>query len=343
MLREIIRALFPHYGTFTKIETSPAKPGEFDESWVARLEDALFLNHAEVAEFAETISSEKDRFAFLTRSVLEWVYRYAQGMDSPYEIVRSSRFVVMAPEGLAKELAVDCESIARQVDQFLLNVAAEPRPYPVAILAFRDEVSYYNYTAAFHDEETTEVALSGGTFFGGDRNHHIVLNSNFSAREIHLNPTLAHELSHCAMAHLELPAWIDEGITQNIEEAITGVPYEEVLTLRERPKLNREAWTPETIQYLWTGGAFFIPELQEYAYYFSRVLINLIKCELCQQPQEFADFVLQVDPADAGDAVFRAIFGQGLGVLIEEVLGGNAEDWQPKPESWNQDLSDPCN
>ena len=201
--------------------------------------------------------------------------------------------------------------------------------YPIAIIAFpSNQPFYYSYARFFSSDAIEEEAGSGGLFLGSPLNHHIVIQLYQGGYEY--QSVLAHELSHSFLADLPLPTWIDEGITQNIEETVVGVPYQEVLSIRELTERNREVWNIENIQYLWDGRAFKMPETQELAYFFSRVLVNLIKDEICVSNDEFVKFVATADWRDAGAKAFEQLFGQPLGVLVEEVLGGAADDWQPQ-------------
>jgi len=330
-MRKLLKSIFPNKQIAAHKVNGPAfKPGDFDESLLLESKGLAHLDFIRVMEHAETIRDAEDQSSYLTNTVLEWLYRLSQQVGDDFQILRTKHFAVLAPKLDAKVIAEFCESTRESMVSMFSKLPRNELGYPIAIIAFPSEQDfYYSYLYFFSSDDIKEEAASAGMFYNSPLNHHIVFQL-YSQGNQQYQSILAHELSHSFLAGLYLPPWVDEGITQNIEESVVGFPYGRVSNIREIAERNREVWNTENIQFLWDGSAFKITETQEYAYFFSQVLVNLIKDEICLSNDEFVQFVSTADWKDAGARAFEEIFGQPLGVLVEEVLGGKADDWQPK-------------
>ncbi len=335
MIKTLAKVFFPDRITIEPIEGPFFPPEKFDLAWVFETEGLFHLDFPKVQKSAANIVSAGERSRFLTEVVLEWVYQLSLQLESNYRMVRTKHFVVLAPAGYENGLAEFCQKTRITTKNLLSKIVLDDLEYPVAIIAFDStEPYYYSYQYAYLPEDATETAASGGTFYGSPANHHICLQHPFGHDKATYERTIAHELSHCLLTHLNLPMWLDEGITQIVEEAVAGGQYVETLEVRALTKRNREYWSAATIQKLWTGESFYIEESQELSYYFSKALVHLIRSELCNSPDDFTKFVTTANKADAGEAAFKAIFGESLGVLVEEALGNSKINWSPKPAEW---------
>ena len=70
-----------------------------------------------------------------------------------------------------------------------------------------------------------------------------------------IEPVIAHEMTHAALAHLKLPKWLDEGIAVNTEHRISTVTVHREHAMELIAK-HRDFWNPEKMQEFWTGESF---------------------------------------------------------------------------------------
>ncbi|MEM7697225.1 MAG: hypothetical protein AAF236_02335 [Verrucomicrobiota bacterium] len=332
----MIRRLFQRPSAFEPVEARALNAHELDPAWFPEENGCVYLRFDLVEHYLRGSVPEQDRSDFRALAIADWTIRLADCFPD-YSVVRSQHFVTLAPTGHETGVAKNAERIGKQVRSSLSKVAGSPRDYPLAVLAFGEADHYYSYISAFYDSSLETYAMSGGLFIEDPQNAQIVFHGAFgleTAQHDVSSRVLAHELCHAELFHLQLPMWLEEGITQDVEDSILNPAYEEPLTVRARPQRNREVWSPQNIQKLWTGLAFFEPELNEFAYYFSRALVSLIRSELCRSPADFASFLVEAGRGDAGEKAFIDTFGDSLGVLVEEILGGDSNAWRPQPDSW---------
>jgi hypothetical protein len=147
----------------------------------------------------------------------------------------------------------------------------EPIP-PIALVALATTESYYSFVSHFHPEEG-EWGTSGGMYIndGPDSFPVIALPTNLKWA---LEQTIAHELTHHALRGVELPLWVEEGITQMMEERVTGVPNFKLD--REMLERHRERWLESEMATFLSGEAFSSAEedTQELAYHLSQLVVR---------------------------------------------------------------------
>ena len=96
------------------------------------------------------------------------------------------------------------------------------------MLAFHDTDTYYDYIADMYPE-TGEFALTGGMFI--DRGYgHLAMCMAYAGDH---DRTIAHELSHALLRHLPLPLWLNEGVTQVIEDIVVDRSWRGCSTLEQ--------------------------------------------------------------------------------------------------------------
>lgn len=313
-----------------RIEAPVIPASEFKIEWFIDNDPIFHLNRQEVEKSVDQIFSPEQKTRFRNQIIAEWLYQMSLVLDD-YEVVRAGDFIGLSPSNQCETLINYCLRFQQETKSYLSAAACESFEYPIPIVCFHNLDLYYHHILPFYPEEQTEIADSDGIFMGDPAFHQIAIVDE-SVGGVNYVRTLAYNISHLQLAHLELPKWVAEGLSQAIQEALVGCQNVDTLTIREWPKKNREVWKPENFQEFWSGWAFSNPELQECAYYFSRVLINLIQFELCNNKQEFIQFISEAKFEDGGEQAFVSVFGQSLGVLVEEILGGKTKDWQPRPE-----------
>ncbi|MDQ1921315.1 hypothetical protein [Massilia pseudoviolaceinigra] len=114
--------------------------------------------------------------------------------------------------------------------------------------------SYYQYILCYYPDGG-HFAASGGVFVNAGCAHFVVPSGDLAAIE----PIIAHELTHSALAHLALPTWLDEGLAVNTERRLCPLPAapDEGRELKER---LLAFWGTAEIQQFWSGQSFLRPD-----------------------------------------------------------------------------------
>jgi hypothetical protein len=145
-----------------------------------------------------------------------------------------------------------------------------------------------------------------------------------------MEPTIAHELTHCLIQHLPLPAWLNEGIAVNTEHRLSPPPRP-LFTPEEMQEKHLAFWNAATIQEFWSGKSWLRPdEANMLSYDLAKHVVAMIARDF----GTFRAFANAADAADSGDAAAREHLGYPVAHLAEAVLGEGS--WEPKPETWQE-------
>ena len=227
----------------------------------------------------------------------------------------------------AELLAMFLERALSTIMDCLNGIAANPFYGKHVVILFDSDDRYYEYTSHFYPEQG-EFATSGGMFIDRGRGHFVLPRREIREAE----RVVAHELCHACVAHLPIPAWLNEGIAQIVEDAMDASPFfvrENRIT--EYMERHRGFWGEEEIQQFWSGESFGRPDDgQELSYHLARLAVGALSHDYVS----FRRFVLSANEKDAGDAALKEVFGGSLEDLIERFLG--AGNWAPNPEKWSE-------
>jgi hypothetical protein len=205
----------------------------------------------------------------------------------------------------------------------VLGSLAKPQPGSKSILVvFDDEQGYYTYTAAYEHGEG-ELAFSGGMFIDAGCPHFVTRSQDLSLVE----PVIAHELTHAALAPLRLPLWLDEGIAVNTEHRLTGARRGEH-TPQELQRMHQRFWGEAEIQQFWTGESFRRPDDgNKLSYDLARIIVE----QLGKSWEPFSAFVSAASREDAGAKAAREALGIELGAMVCALLQREADPaWEPR-------------
>jgi hypothetical protein len=170
---------------------------------------------------------------------------------------------------------------------------------------------------------------------GGDWPHLVLLETEHTV----FHPTVAHEVSHAAFAHLDLPQWIDEGLAQIAEHDVSG---ENVTFDYRRVRKQKEHWRQHGLNEFWSGEAFTRPDdSQEFSYQLAEILVRLILEDFRprwfgwdQRPAaQLLAFLREAKANDAGQSAAKEHLGMTLGQLAAKSLGPG--EWEPETEAAN--------
>lgn len=221
-------------------------------------------------------------------------------------------------EGLAPENGDGCARVARAVDhavrvvgEAMQRVTGESRLLPVAVVLLQRQKDYYSFIAPFYEDEG-EFATSGGIYVRSHGWSFPVIVMPLEGQRWSVESTIAHELTHHALACMDMPLWVEEGLTQMMEERVTGTPSLRVeFDTRER---HARHWDKEALERFWMGDAFESPhgDETELAYHLAQVLVRGL---LTARAEGFFAFARAAKREDGGEAAAR----EHLGMSLEEV------------------------
>lgn len=191
-------------------------------------------------------------------------------------------------------------------------------------LVLDEQDDYYDYISNYNPEGG-EYALSSGSFIHDGYGHFLLWRGELDAME----PTVAHELTHCLVSHLPLPLWLNEGIAVNTEHRAfprLAHPGAQLYFPHEMVAKHAAFWNRETIQGFWSGEAFFRPDEGSMLAY---DLATKITALAARDFDVFRRFALRADAGD-GDMAAAEELGYPVEHLVAAVLGEG--DWAPRPD-----------
>jgi hypothetical protein len=215
------------------------------------------------------------------------------------------------------------ERSRRRVLATLDGIAKDDGHGKQVAMVFADEPTYYGYIENYGTDSQEPEAFSGGMFIDHGYGHFVFPQGPFESMEA----LVVHELTHCLVRHLAIPAWLNEGLAVNTEHRF--VPPRRRYRPEELKYLFARFWNEQTIQEFWSGKSFLRPDDgQPLSYELARLLVHLLDKDYAL----LARFCADADGADGGDAAAQRVFGAGLQELAGIVLGPG--QWRPQPESW---------
>jgi hypothetical protein len=241
-----------------------------------------------------------------------------QRTESPHFMLLTA----LAPRP-AQVLADYFERARRRVLATLEGIAREAGHGKTVVLVLEDEDAYYRYVSHYGSAAGGEEAFSGGMFIDAGYGHFVFAAASFERME----PVVVHELTHCLVRRLPLPAWLNEGLAVNTERRFAPTPprYQaDELRLR-----FARFWTAQTIQEFWSGKSFLRPDDgQPLSYELARILVELLGKDYAG----LVRFCQEASFEDAGEAASRLVLGAGLQELAAVVLGDGP--WAPRAVHW---------
>jgi hypothetical protein len=179
------------------------------------------------------------------------------------------------------------------------------------VIIFSQETDFYEYLDTYQQADEGDFGAVGGVYLNSGYGHFAMPSERLDL----YRAVMSHELCHAFLASFELPAWLDEAITQEIVHKIAGGnPY---LLDREIVREHREYWDDESLAAFWAGESFWFPDDgQRLSYHLARYLFNSLVPY--SNPETMTRFIRSVSREDAGYSAALDV----LGVDLEEVLSG---------------------
>ncbi|WP_442509865.1 hypothetical protein SH528x_001465 [Novipirellula sp. SH528] len=274
---------------------------------------------------AAWVESNVDAAAFddtWTLIARHWLNRLAHSLPSGYAVHESPEFLLLAADPtFAKRVLARCERALQIILERLDGVASNEGFGKHVVLLFAGTESYYDYVADFYPAEG-EFALSGGMFLDVGYGHFAICPACGDDYE----RTIAHELNHALLRHLPLPLWLNEGVTQFMEDCVLEASY--FMVDHEIVRRHRSYWNDETIHMFWTGDSFYCPDDgQELSYHLSQVLFRNL---MFDYPKNVNDILNTANYADAGNAAFINACNVSLADRVAQFLGPGS--WAPRSD-----------
>lgn len=280
-------------------------------------------------EQADWADARKD--GFWSEVALQWLGRMATEWEHGYGVQASREFLLLSalPARDAKVFLEFCESARKRILRFLDGIASVQGSGKHVVIVFDDQDDYYDYVSNYYPDGG-EYAMSSGMFINAGYGHFVLW-----AGELHaMEPVIAHELTHCLVSHLPLPAWLNEGIAVNSEHRIfpqLAHPNAQQYFPHEMVAKHASFWNAQTIQEFWSGKSFLrTDEGNMLSYDLAKKLTALA----AQDFDAFRRFATRAQGADGGLAAAAEELGYPLAHLVGAVLGEGA--WEPKPEAWEE-------
>lgn len=257
-----------------------------------------------------------------TQIARDWLSRLSRALPKSYALHESSEFLLLAADDtLGKRVLNSSERARRIILNTLDGVAIDQGYGKHVVLLFADIDSYYDYITDFYPDEG-EFALSGGMFFDVGYGHFVVCPTYGDDYE----RVIAHELNHTLLRHLPLPLWLNEGVTQVMEDVVQDSSY--FMVDHEIRRRHRVYWNADTIHRFWSGDSFCSPDDgQELSYHLSQVLFRNL---MSDHPARVNDILNNASYVDAGNAAFVNACNVSLADRVSQFLGNGP--WAPRSD-----------
>ena len=278
-------------------------------------------------------ADDRTRHAFWACAAREWLRELGAQLGSAYTIEASDHFLMLSalPARTAGVTLGVCERMRHRILRLLDGIARASGHGPHVVVVFDDDDAYYRYIDHYY-ADGGEYAQSSGMFLSHGYGHFVFRADHVASME----PIIAHELTHCLLTHLPLPAWLNEGIAVNVEKKLAPAyvdPRHASIDRRERVAKRAAFWNATTIQSFWSGKSYLAAgDGSALSYELGEDLVALMSREF----EPFARFANAARGADAGAAAAHACFGIGLDDIVQSILG--AGDWRPRPGTWRDGI-----
>lgn len=257
-----------------------------------------------------------------------WLQHLRAALGDGYRLEEGGTAIVLSSlePNVAQASVAYMEKSLRRILSALQGIAQAPDLGKELLVVFDDEERYYEYVSHYYPE-SGEFAFSGGMHINWGCGHFATVKQDLRSIE----PVIVHEMTHGCLAHLPLPAWLNEGIAVNTERRFAG----------ERPGLYTPEqlhaqhcafWDEATIQEFWSGKSFLRPdEGNMLSYDLARVLVDYYAREW----DAFRAFACAAERTDGGSAAAQRHLPLGLGAAACAILERPASPaWEPAPARW---------
>jgi hypothetical protein len=211
-----------------------------------------------------------DHYEVWTDLARQWLTLTNEVFNNEYTMAETKHFVLLgwAADTPLAALGRFAELCRSELLSRLPGLANFDTPGKTPVLVFSGQDAYYTHIVDYHPDG--EYGVSMGMHFR-TRYAHVAMSRLWQLEPF---PTLAHELTHAALHHLQMPLWLEEGLTQLFEHDVAGTPF--ILDPKQVGE-QKAFWRSEGLEPFWSGTGFSSPgDLQKYSYQLAEILLRLL-------------------------------------------------------------------
>ena len=287
------------------------------------------VDWAVVDEWVRTALTEKKQSAAWTACERAWLLHFRDALGPEFRVDEGETAMILSSLGRGESgsMLEYMQRTLRRIGAVLHGIAQAPEWGKDLLIVLDDQKQYYDYVSHYYPD-SGEFAFSGGMHINAGCSHFVTVKSDVQS----LEPTIAHEMTHGCLAHLPIPAWLNEGIAVNTEHRLAGAG-KPLYTPEQMHAKHLKFWGAPEIQQFWSGKSFLRPdEGNMLSYDLARILVE----HFSRDWDAFAGFVRSANLEDAGNGPARKHLGLSLGAAVTAVLElAPSPDWEPDPASWS--------
>jgi len=258
-----------------------------------------------------------------------WLQHFRHALGAPFRIDegRTALLLSSLERNVAQATLEYMERTLRRIGAVLQGIAQAPEGGKAVLIVLDDEGQYYEYVSHYYPE-SGEFAFSGGMHIALGFSHFVTIKSDLRQIE----PVIAHEMTHGCLAHLPIPAWLNEGIAVNTEHRLAGAG-QPLYTPEQMRRKHQRYWGEAEIQEFWSGKSYLrTDDGNMLSYDLARILVE----QFAKDWERFRDFVIAANRADAGASAARKHLGLSLGATVLALLEREpGSGWEPNPRTWD--------
>lgn len=279
-------------------------------------------------QWVEALPDESAQADAWSACELAWLEHMREALGPGYSVGSKGSAIVLStlPGHVADATLAYVERTLRHIMRVLDGVAFTPDWGHDILIVFDDEDAYYRYISHYYPD-AGEFAASSGMYINFGCGHFVTVKADLHTIE----PIIAHELTHSCLAHLPIPAWLNEGLAVNTEHRLSPPAYKPPNAQMQHAR-HQKFWGVEEIQEFWSGKSFLRnDEGNELSYDLARILV----AQFAKDWERFKQFTLGADAADGAASAAQEHLGIDLGATVCALLelAPNAA-YAPQPQTW---------
>jgi hypothetical protein len=286
------------------------------------------LDWGAVQKWIDRISAEPAQARAWSDCERAWLEHLRAALGHEYRLREHGSTLLLSTldKNVADATLAFVSKTLQRVVRILDGVAHVPEWGHDILVVFDEDDTYYKYVAYYYPE-AGEYAASGGMYINAGCGHFATVKADLRTIE----PVIAHELTHACLAHLPIPAWLNEGIAVSTEQRLCP-PVAGISTPQQMHARHRKFWGPVEIQQFWSGKSFVrADEANELSYDLARIIVSQFAADW----DRFRPFVLSANCDDGGAAAAAEHLGVQLGDAVCALLELTpSARWAPNPAAW---------
>lgn len=247
-----------------------------------------------------------------------WLDEVRSALAVEHRRLRTANTEVIVPlrAAVGVDVAQAGERALAVIHDALRKIRGDAPIRAIAIVAIAPTDAFIDFTSHFFSEDSHTATFGGLYIREGSVMPLLAINA---MQKGHALSVLAHELTHHALRDARLPLWIEEGLTQMMEERVTGL-LAFTLTEAEREEHANE-WTREALEEFVEGTSFFSPhgDRQRLAYHLAQWFARAC---LTTQPERYFAFARACAQED-WQAAFRMHFRAAPIDALKQLVHGD--------------------